>query len=338
MTTVRSAAGDGIRPSACCSPTRFDSPQPLAIPERSTVRALERPVVRGREDVARGMVPIPGGVFQMGSSDADGFAADGEGPVRDVTVAPFRIDATAVSNVRFAVFAEETGYMTDAERFGWSFVFAGFIGPCADTVEGVVPGAPWWRGVRGASWRAPEGPGSSVADRSGHPAVHISWNDAVAYAAWAGKRLPTEAEWEMAARGGLVGKRFPWGDELTPGGERRCNIWQGEFPRVDTGGEGYVGTAPVDAFQPNGFGLYNMSGNVWEWCADWFSTDWHEQSSPATRVDPQGPPTGTTKVMRGGSHMCHASYCNRYRVAARTSNAPDSSAGHTGFRCVLPGL
>jgi formylglycine-generating enzyme len=182
----------------------------------------------------------------------------------------------------------------------------------------------------GASWRRPEGPGSDLAGRGDHPVVHVSWNDARAYCDWAGLRLPTEAEWEFAARGGLEGKRLPWGDELTPGGVWRSNIWQGTFPTHNTAEDGYVGTAPVDAFPPNGFGLHNASGNVWEWCADWFHPTFH-RNGPTD--NPTGPPAGQARVIRGGSYMCHDSYCNRYRVAARSSNTPDSSTGNMGFRC-----
>jgi formylglycine-generating enzyme required for sulfatase activity len=250
----------------------------------------------------------------MGSDDPDCFPADREGPVREVTLAPFAIAACAVTNAQFAAFAKATGYETEAERFGWSFVFHRFVpAGLAGTVLGSVEAAPWWLALPGACWRRPEGPGSSVGTRQSHPVVHVSWNDAQAYCAWAGVRLPTEAEWEYAARGGLVGKRFPWGDELVRDGAWRCNIWQGSFPDHDTGEDGYAGTAPARSFRPNGYGLYNVSGNVWEWCAD----DW----------DADG------KVIRGGSYLCHDSYCNRYRVAARTFNTPDSSTGHTGFRC-----
>ncbi|MER6102670.1 formylglycine-generating enzyme family protein [Streptomyces sp. NPDC001832] len=285
------------------------------------------------------MVAIPGGPFWMGGNDPDAIPGDGEGPVRQVTLRPFHIDATAVSNIEFADFVKATGYVTEAEHFEWSYVFAGFVPPDAHkhVINGSVPGAPWWRAVRGACWLAPEGPGSSIDDRQGHPVVHISWHDAAAYAAWAGKRLPTEAEWERAARGGLERRRFPWGDELTPQGQHLCNIWQGDFPHGNNAEDGYLSTAPANAFPPNGYGLHNMTGNVWEWCLDWFSPDWHAANTPETRIAPTGPSNGITRVMRGGSHMCHPSYCNRYRVAARTSNAPDSSAGHTGFRCVYSG-
>jgi formylglycine-generating enzyme required for sulfatase activity len=286
------------------------------------------------------MLPIPGGAFRMGSDARDVFEDDGEGPVRTVTLEPFYIDATCVTNAQFAAFVKATGYKTEAERFGWSFVFHLFVGPAARAhiVDGVVPGAPWWLGVEGATWRAPEGPGSSFAERQNHPVVHVSWNDALVYATWAGKRLPCEAEWERAARGGVESARFPWGDELTPRGKHRCNIWQGEFPLRNTGDDGYLGTAPVTAFSPNGYGLYNTSGNVWEWCSDWWSSTWHTSECTETRHNPSGPDEGSDKVIRGGSYLCHASYCNRYRVAARTHTTPDSATGHTGFRCAADAL
>jgi formylglycine-generating enzyme len=261
------------------------------------------------------MVVLPGGSFRMGTDDASGFAEDGEGPVREVAVEPFAIDAHCVSNARFAEFAEATGYRTEAERFGWSYVFSGFLPAALRRISPQLPETPWWRGVPEAFWRQPEGPGSSLDGRMDHPVVHLTWNDARAFCRWAGVRLPTEAEWEYAARGGLDQARYPWGDELAPAGEHRCNIWHGRFPTRNTAEDGYRGTAPVDAFPPNGFGLYNVSGNVWEWCADRWST-----GNPA-------------RVMRGGSYLCHESYCNRYRVAARTRNTPDSSTGNLGFRC-----
>jgi formylglycine-generating enzyme len=314
---------------ACCAPHPpallpiGGRPLPFDVPRRDPAR------------VRRGMAPVPGGEFRMGGADPDAFPGDGEGPIRPVQVAPFWIDVTAVTNRQFAAFVQSTGYVTDAERFGWSYVFYALVAPAARGAvrDATVPGAPWWAAVDGAAWRSPEGPGSDTAARPSYPVVHVSWHDAAAYAAWAGKRLPTEAEWEKAARGGLDGCRFPWGDELTPRGAHRCNIWQGRFPDLNTAEDGYLGTAPVKSFRPNGYGLYNTSGNVWEWCADWWSATWHVPARPETRTSPQGPPEGEARVIRGGSYLCHASYCNRYRVAARTSNTPDSTTGHTGFRC-----
>jgi formylglycine-generating enzyme len=264
------------------------------------------------------MVELGGETFLMGTEDSDGFPADREGPVREVFVGPYRIDTVAVTNERFGEFVDATGHVTRAERFGWSFVFAGLLPDDFEETRSAAQ-APWWRQVHDADWRRPEGPGSSVDDRMDHPVVHVSWTDARAYCRWAGVRLPTEAEWEYAARGGLEQRRFPWGDELTPGGEHRCNIWQGTFPTHNSLEDGYLGTAPVDAFAPNAFGIHNTSGNIWEWCADWFHPD-----------APRGP--GRAKAIRGGSYLCHHSYCNRYRVAARSSNTPDSSTGNMGFR------
>ena len=195
------------------------------------------------------LVAIEGGPFLMGTEDPDGFADDREGPVREVTVASFQIAPRAVTNEEFGRFVDATGHVTRAEQIGNSFVFAGLLPDDFPETRAVV-GAPWWRQVEEADWRRPEGPGSSIGARIDHPVVHVSWTDARAYCRWAGMRLPTEAEWECAARGGLEQKRFPWGDELTPGGEHRCNIWQGEFPTHNTLDDGYLGTAPTDAFPP----------------------------------------------------------------------------------------
>jgi sulfatase modifying factor 1 len=264
------------------------------------------------------MIRLDGGPFLMGSEDADCFPGDREGPVRKVTVAPFYLDRYPVTIAQFREFARTTGYKTDAGRFGWSFVFYRQLSPeeYERQVSATVHGLEWWCKVDGASWEHPEGPESSVSDRLNHPATHVSWNDAAAYAAWAGKRLPAEAEWEFAARGGLEQKRFPWGDELTPEGRHRCNIWQGDFPTFNSVEDGYKFVAPVDSYEPNGYGFYTITGNVWEWCSDWFD-----------------PASQSARVIKGGSFLCHESYCNRYRVAARTSNTPDCSTAHMGFRC-----
>jgi formylglycine-generating enzyme required for sulfatase activity len=310
---------------SCCTPTRGT---PAADPAAAADAGLTR-IRQGSDD---GMRPIPGGEFLMGANDADGWLADGEGPVRAVTLQPFLIDACCVTNEQFNAFVNATGYRTEAEGFGWSFVFEMFLtAKQLSQVTQRVAGSEWWCRIDGATWRHPEGAGSNIKRRWDHPVVHLSWNDARAYAQWAGKRLPTEAEWECAARGGLVQQRFPWGNELTPEGRHRCNIWQGVFPTQNTAEDGHVGTAPVRSFKPNGYGLYNVSGNIWEWCHDWFSPDFHVTGP---RADPTGPPAGQRRVVRGGSYLCHHTYCNRYRVAARTANTPDSSTGNTGFRCV----
>jgi sulfatase modifying factor 1 len=276
------------------------------------------------------MVLLPKGEFLMGSEDRLAYPGDGEGPVRAVRVDPFWIDTCAVTNERFARFVDDSGYVTEVERFGWSFVFAGLLPDDFPPTRSVAQ-APWWRQVEGADWRHPEGPHSDLEGREDHPVVHVTWNDAQAFAGAAGLQLPTEAEWEYAARGGLEAHPYPWGDELEPAGEHRMNVWQGAFPQENTRTDGYYGTCPVDAFPANGFGLHNMTGNTWEWCADWFSHDFHTRDR---RTNPRGPRAGTNKTTRGGSYLCHASYCRRYRVSARNALTPDSSTGNIGFRCV----
>jgi len=312
-----------------CVASRAGSPQDEG--DLSAVGSRAAQVGSADNRATSGMVHLKGGEFLMGTDDPIGFPADGEGPVRAVVLRPFWIEPVAVSNERFADFVDATGYITDAERYGWSFVFGGLLPDDFEPTRGAAQ-APWWRQVFGANWRQPEGPHSSIIEeRINHPVVHVSWKDAASYCAWAGMRLPTEAEWEYAARGGLEQKRYPWGDDLKPDGKWRCNIWQGTFPSHNTLEDGYLGTAPVDSFVPNGFGLYNVSGNVWEWCSDWFDTEFHVHGP---RTDPTGPPLGQAKVIRGGSYLCHDSYCNRYRVAARSSNTLDSSTSNMGFRCV----
>lgn len=306
---------------ACCTPGKP--------PGAEGVTPFQR-ITDGQTD---GMLRLPGGPFLMGTEDEEGFRSDGEGPIREVTLTPFWMDETAVTNQDFDIFAKATGYTTEAERFGWSFVFFNQLPESKrpSLVRDSVSGLEWWCRVDGAFWRRPEGPSSSLKKRWDHPVLHVSWADAHAYAAWAGKRLPTEAEWEFAARGGLTQKTYPWGDDLTPFDKHRCNIWQGRFPQKDTAEDGHAGPCPVRSFKPNGYGLYCMVGNAWEWCHDWFDPHWHRE---ANMDNPTGPESGTRKAIRGGSFLCHASYCNRYRVAARTSNTPDSGTGNITFRCV----
>ncbi|XP_037090245.1 LOW QUALITY PROTEIN: formylglycine-generating enzyme-like [Pollicipes pollicipes] len=275
------------------------------------------------------LLSIPGGTFTMGT-DQPHFPADGEGPARNVTLAAFRLQQREVSNGEFARFVAATGYVTEAEKFGTSFMPESLLTEeVKRTIEQAVASAPWWLPVPGATWRQPEGPGSDTDARQEHPVVHVSWNDAHAYCRWLGGRLPTEAEWELACRGGLAGRLLPWGNKERPHGQHRMNTWQGVFPSKDTGEDGYIGTAPTSAFPTNGYGLHNMVGNVWEWTADWWTTEHTRQ--PTT--NPTGPKSGTDRVKKGGSYMCHRDYCYRYRCAARSQNTPDSSAGNLGFRC-----
>ena len=276
-----------------------------------------------------GLIRLPGGRFTMGADGIEGYAADGEGPSLEVEVAPFGVAAATVTNRQFSDFVRATRYITDAERLGTSFVFYLQV-PEAMRLSGrqAPSGLPWWLEIEHACWQRPEGPGSHVHHRADHPVVHVSWHDAQAYCAWSGTRLPTEAEWEYAARGGLAGRRYAWGDELAPGGQAQCNIWQGDFPNAPAAGW-TPGSMAARSFEPNGYGLYNVAGNVWEWCADWFSPEYFRDAN--ARDTAHAAPTGR-RSMRGGSFLCHASYCNRYRVAARGSNTPASSSSNCGFR------
>jgi formylglycine-generating enzyme len=310
----------------CCASSRADDVQPA-----SGDSATSGKIERSRSKIPRCWSKLIGGSFVMGSNDQR-FSDDGEGPPRLITLGEFAIARHTVSNLQFGDFVRATGYTTDAERYGWSFVFAAFL---PDTTRRAIGSqaaeAPWWIPVPHAYWAQPEGPPSTILGRLDHPVVHVSWNDARAYCQWSGTRLPTEAEWEMAARGGLEQALYPWGNELTPHGKHHCNIWQGHFPDHDTAADGYAGTAPVHAFEPNGYGLHNMSGNVWEWCEDYFSARYHRVTAADNPLRDEAAPN---RSLRGGSFLCHESYCNRYRVAARSSNTPDSSSGNIGFRVV----
>lgn len=305
-------------PESCCTPSR-GQPSELGRPHQVVEPGVHRPT---------SLVTVPASRYRMGDESGWSYDGDGEGPVHDIRLPAFQIDTFAISNQRFAQFVDDSGWQTDAERFGWSFVFGGLLPDDFPPTRGVA-GTPWWRQVMGAEWRHPEGAHSDIADRQDHPVVHVSWHDAQAYCTWSGTRLPSEAEWEAAARGGIEAQPFPWGNELEPGGQHRMNVFQGNFPGGNSGADGFVGTAPVDAFRPNGHGLYNTTGNVWEWCADWLDVNYYAVS-PAE--SPTGPPAGSSRVQRGGSYLCHASYCRRYRVSARFGSDPETSTGNVGFR------
>lgn len=283
-------------------------------------------------------VVLSGATFLMGDAFDEGYPDDGETPRHSVTVSPFAIDRTPVTVGQFARFVAATGYRTIAERAGYSAVFHAAVEmrPSAD-VLGRLPRTPWWLWVAGANWRQPAGPGSSTPELDEHPVTHVAFADAVNYCLWSGRRLPSEAEWEFAARGGLEGARFPWGDELEPRGERRANIWVGDFPRRGPEAAGSAGTSRVGSYPPNGYGLFDMAGNVWEWTRDWFAPSTYARrahtAGPAS-VDPGGSDNGHDRSIRGGSHLCHDSYCNRYRVSARSRCVPSATAGNLGFRTV----
>ena len=305
---------------------------------------LDHRHARSRQLAPKGMVWIPGGTFRRGSDEE----SDAQ-PVREIEIDGFWMDRTEVTNAQFAAFVSATGYVTVAEQLPDPRLFPD--APRALLVPGSIVFSPpsgnvdlgqplsWWRYQPGANWRHPEGTGSSIEGREGNPVVHVCWDDAEAFARWAGKRLPTEAEWEYAARGALERKQYAWGDEFRPGGQWRANTWQGRFPAQNTGADGYLTTARVGSFPPNGFGLYDMAGNVWEWCADRYRPDAyagaasHNPRGPESSFDPDEP--GVPKrVMRGGSFMCSDEYCGRYRPGSRGKGAPDSGASHIGFRCV----
>ena len=317
--------------TGCCCPSRKNLTE-LSVDE------YEAPSHAQKSNCElEGMIQVHAGSFNMGYEGPDSFPGDGEGPERKVELDSFYLDQTTVTNLQFSKFIEETNYVTDSEKFGWAYVFIGQLKK--STVRKLdqsksVKGLQWWVGIEGAYWKKPEGPGSTIKNRMHHPVVSVSWNDALAYANWANKRLPTEAEWEYATRwnNNQLGK-FPWGDDLTPSGKHRCNVWQGEFPHHNKCEDGYLWTAPAKSFQRYDNNFYNLIGNVWEWCDDWFSNKWHIEESQRTRINPTGPNCGSKKVMKGGSFLCHDSYCNRYRIGSRTSNTPDSAATNLGFRC-----
>ncbi len=307
-------------PGTCCLP-RYTEHARICPDDSTPMTATQR-----RPDAVSGTdIRVAGDWFDMGAADAP-HPADGEGPVRSVRVDQFMLASTVVSNLDFRQFTDATNYLTDAERAGSSFVFHLFLKSVTGTPAFSV--APWWREVAGACWQAPEGPDSNLGERWDHPVVHVTRNDALQYCRWSGARLPTEAEWEFAARAGLASQPYPWGSELLPDGRHCCNIWQGEFPNINTGSDGFAGTAPVNAYIANAYGFYNMSGNVWEWVADRF-TNLH---SPRAVKNPRGPLNGDRFVAKGGSYLCHESYCLRYRTSSRQALPASVAAGNLGFR------
>ncbi len=350
-----------------CGCDQTKAPEPTA--PSPTIAAAEDPVLAPAPEPApppeaapEGMIWIPGGEFLMGTNDAKAHPA--EKPAHRVAVDGFWIDETEVTNAQFRRFVEATGYVTVAERpIDWeamktqvppgtpkppddqlvpgSLVFhptAGYL-----SVEELADLSKWWRWTPGANWRHPEGPESSIEGKDDYPVVHVAHEDALAFAAWAGKRLPTEAEWEKAARGGLEGKTYGWGDTFQPEGKRMANTWQGQFPMVTEDEDGFPLIAPVKSFPPNGLGLHDMIGNVWEWCSDWYRPDAYRlDADSGLVVNPKGPsrsydpdePHQPKRVTRGGSFLCSSNFCSNYRPSARRGTATDSGMSHLGFRCV----
>ncbi len=344
-------------------------PAPSPGPAASSAKVEPAPPVAIRGTSApsgpapAGMAWIPGGEFSMGAQDprslphGGGDAMADARPIHRVAVDGFWIDRTEVTNDQFAAFVRATDYKTVAERTPTAAEFPG--APPENLVAGSVVFTPpdravplddhyrWWSYVKGADWRHPEGPASNIEGRGNYPVVQVAFEDAEAYARWAGKRLPTEAEWEFAARGGLVDRPYSWGDELKPGGRWMANIWQGKFPIANTAEDGFAGIAPVAQFPPNGYGLHDMAGNVWEWCSDWYRPDTYAQGAKSGRVsyNPKGPPSGydpaepsqPKRVHRGGSFLCTEQYCTRYLIGARGKGEVSSASNHLGFRCVKAG-
>ena len=330
----------------------------MQVPARFTPDTTNQAIRFNGDTSFEGMVLIPGGIFEMGG-DNDQADPD-EFPKHEVKLSPFYMDISEVTNAQFRRFVEATGYVTTAEKIpDWNEMKKTLppdtpkppdsVLVAASLVFHTTPGPvdlrdynQWWSWVKSANWRQPEGPGSSIIGKENYPVVHVSWDDAMAYCKWAGKRLPTEAEWEFAARGGLANQIYPWGNEHVNAGIPKANVWEGHFPYYNERRDGYVRAAPVKTFQPNGYGLYDMAGNVWEWCSDYYHYDYYKQLRGAITIDPAGPvssydpqePHTIKRSLRGGSFLCHDSYCSGYRVARRMKSSPDTGLEHTGFRCV----
>jgi len=328
------------------------------IPARNAGRSKNPTEIQTFQTSHEGMVWIEGGNFMMGASDNEG--SSDEYPEHKVQVNGFWMDETEVTNAQFKKFVGETGYVTTAEKgIDWQemkkqlppatpkppdslLAASSLVFHCSQHVVSLNDPSQWWTWTRGADWKHPQGPGSTIEGKDNFPVVHVSWYDADAYAKWAGKRLPTEAEWEYAARGGKMGQSFPWGNEAVETGKPKTNTWQGHFPNDNTGWDGFKGSAPVKSFAVNGYGLFDMAGNVWEWCSDWYDGSYYAQLKDKNIINPNGPlqsndpmDSGLPKrVLRGGSFMCNASYCKGYRVSSRMKSSPDTGLEHTGFRCV----
>jgi len=351
-----------LRSSRLSAISRMEASQPMTEATEATTFGPTVPnTTPGPTPSPHGMVWISGGEFAMGAADPPirnevGMHATADArPIHRVYVDGFWMDKTDVTNEEFAGFVKATGYVTVAERKPRAEDFPS--APPENVVAGSVVFSPpdhpvplndhyqWWSYVKGANWRHPEGPQSNLKRREKYPVVHIAYDDAFAYANWAGKRLPTEAEWEFAARGGLAGKPYPWGDQFQPSGKWMANTHQGHFPDIDTGDDGFAGMAPVARFPPNGYGLYDMAGNVWQWTSDWYRPDYYQQLAAAgvTR-NPQGPdtpydpaePAEKKRVHRGGSFLCTVQYCSRYIVGTRGKGEVTTGTNHLGFRCVKP--
>jgi sulfatase modifying factor 1 len=306
-----------MKPKTCCVP------QPKGLKAKQDTEKQQP----SQAPPDLGLIALSAGTFTMGADDGP-HPEDGEGPSRQVTLDAFSIAPTAVTNAQFENFVRDTRYTTVAEQTGTSFVFEMLL-PAGVSKTSPALQAPWWCEIAGACWHLPEGPrGEAIKTRADHPVVHIALLDALAYCDWAGVKLPSEAQWEYGARGGLHAQPFPWGAALEPDGRPRSNVWQGTFPHSNTAQDGFVGTTPARCYAPNGFGLYAMTGNVWEWTADRFTA----LHSPRPQINPRGPLNGNRAVAKGGSYLCHASYCQRYRTSSRQALDLFTTAGNLGFR------
>lgn len=347
--------------AACCSSSGTERHTNTGNPGSSMIQDSVSGTFNNTTPSFENMVFIPGGVFRMGARDPQ-FARADEYPVHKVKVDPFYMDTHSVTNAQFRKFVEKTGYITTAEKnIDWNelkeqlppgtpkpddslLLAASLVFTPPSQHVGLQDVSQWWNWVRGANWKQPHGPGSSIEGLDNYPVVHVSWEDAGAYAIWAGKRLPTEAEYEYAARGGNDGYIYPWGNQPINEGQPKANSWDGDFPVINSRWDGFELLAPVMQYQPNSFGLYDMAGNVWEWCADLYHHEYYKTFHPEAIADnPHGPatsydpmePNARKRVIRGGSFLCNDSYCSGFRAAARMKSTEDTGMSHLGFRCVV---